>query len=431
VREGLGQQGRGVGGSNYRTAAWLAWSLWVLTIGLMALALLFTALYPLPRDPATSIVNFAVAILFVATFLTVGALIASRRPHNPIGWIFCAMSLALVVAMASGNYAEYSLVVEPGSLPWAKTAAWVGNWIWPISLIPVGFFLLLFPDGRPPSGRWKVVVWLQGVALMGWFISQAFVPGPLVNSGYESIRNPYGIEALGDILKALGPISGILLVGTMLASAFSIVVRFRRSRGEVRRQIKWVAYAGALVIVVVILQLVIETLLAEGDRLTDILNLTFVVSLTSVPIAAGIAMLRYRLYDIDLLINHTLVYAVLTAMLALVYFGGVTATQAIFRTLTGQQQQPQLAIVVSTLVIAALFNPLRRRIQAFIDRRFYRKKYDARKTLEAFSAKLRNETDLEALNSELVGVVKETMQPAHVSLWLRPDTASKTGEQKD
>jgi hypothetical protein len=154
------------------------------------------------------------------------------------------------------------------------------------------------------------------------------------------------------------------------------------------------------------------------------------VSFGGVPIAVGFAVLKYRLYDIDVIINRTLVYGSLTTLLAAVYFGGVTATQAIYRTLTGQEQQPQLAIVISTLVIAALFMPLRRRIQSFIDRRFYRSKYDAAKTLEAFSAKLRDETDLDALSEDLVGVVRETMQPAHVSLWLRPDTDSK-GKQAD
>ncbi len=155
-----------------------------------------------------------------------------------------------------------------------------------------------------------------------------------------------------------------------------------------------------------------------------------VVGAVSVPVSMGIAVLRYRLYEIDTLINRTLVYGALTVMLAVVYFGGVTATQTIFRALTGQERQPQLAVVISTLVIAALFNPLRRRIQSFIDRRFYRRKYDARKTLEAFSTKLKNETDLDSLNNDLVSVVRETMQPAHVSVWLRPDTAPK-GEHPD
>jgi hypothetical protein len=172
--------------------------------------------------------------------------------------------------------------------------------------------------------------------------------------------------------------------------------------------------------------------LGSGDVsvLGDILLDAVLLSYAGVPIAVGFAVLKYRLYDIDVVINRTLVYGSLTAALALVYFGGVATTQAIFHALTGQEQQPQLAIVVSTLVIAALFNPLRRRIQSFIDRRFYRRKYDAIKTLEAFSAKLRDETDLDALRDDLVGVVRETMQPAHVSLWLRPDTAPK-GQQTD
>jgi hypothetical protein len=190
-----------------------------------------------------------------------------------------------------------------------------------------------------------------------------------------------------------------------------------------RQQLKWFAYAAAMFasgIVLIVIPLAVDTPSWYVRAATAV----FTAAGTAIPIAIGIAILRYRLYDIDLLINRTLVYGSLTVMLTLVYFGGVATTQAIFRALTGQEQQPQLAIVASTLVIAALFNPLRGRIQSFIDRRFYRSKYDARKTLEGFSAKLRDETDLEALNTELVGVVRETMQPAHASLWLRPDTTS-------
>jgi hypothetical protein len=210
----------------------------------------------------------------------------------------------------------------------------------------------------------------------------------------------------------------------MVASALSVIVRARRAGRVERQQIKWLAYGGAVVV---------GTMFVGG--LISIWSVAVSIAVTTVallglPISTGIAIVRHRLYDIDLLINHTLVYGALTALLAVVYFGGVTATQAIFRTLTGQEEQPQLAVVVSTLVIAALFNPLRHRIQAFIDRRFYRRKYDAAKTLETFSARLRDETDLDALNSELVEVVRETMQPAHVSLWLRPDTTSK-GQQTD
>jgi hypothetical protein len=206
-----------------------------------------------------------------------------------------------------------------------------------------------------------------------------------------------------------------------LGAVISLFVRFRRARGDERQQIKWFASAAALTLVWIF---VLEQSTLSGLP-EAIAVLSGLLVLPSIPIATGIAILRYRLYDIDRIINRTLVYGSLTAMLALVYFGGVTVTRALLRTLTGQEKLPQLAIVASTLVIAALFNPLRRRIQSFIDRSFYRKKYDARKTLETFSLKLRDETDLEALNSELVGVVRETMQPAHVSLWLRPDTAPK------
>ena len=199
-------------------------------------------------------------------------------------------------------------------------------------------------------------------------------------------------------------------------------MRYRRSGSVERQQIKWLAFAALAIPVWFLTNAPIEA--AAPGLFSVVDSLAF----TMIPVAIGIAILRYRLYDIDVVINRTLVYGSLTLMLALVYFGSVTATQAVFTALTGQEEQPQLAIVVSTLVIAALFNPLRHRIQSFIDRRFYRRKYDAAKTLESFSAKLRDETNLNALSDDLVGVVRETMQPAHVSLWLRPDTTSKGGQ---
>ena len=198
----------------------------------------------------------------------------------------------------------------------------------------------------------------------------------------------------------------------------SLFVRFRRARGDVRQQIKWFASAAALTLAWIIV--------AEQQS-GEIVALWGLLAIASIPVATGIAILRYRLYDIDRIINRTLVYGVLTGILALVYFGGVAASEAIFRALTGQEQPPQIAVVVSTLVIAALFTPLRRRIQRFIDRRFFRRKYNAAKTLEGFSMKLRDETDLKALSDYLVGVVRETMEPTHVSLWLRPETAPKGG----
>src|SRR5687767_3887643 len=265
-------------------------------------------------------------------------------------------------------------------------------------------------------------------------ITEGLAPGPLENQG--GVRNPFGLEEL-PWLVTVSYIVLPLLPLCILASAVSMVLRFRRSRGEVRQQIKWftfvVFFAGLMYFIVMISQVVI--VLGSDDDLpqtplwVELLFSLAALGFAGVPISISFAVLKYRLYDIDVVINLTLVYGSLTAALVAIYLGGVATTQVILRALTDQTEQPQLAIVVSTLVIAALFNPLRRRIQFFIDRRFYRHKYDARKTLEAFSARLRDETDLETLSNNLAGVIRETMQPAHVSLWLRPDRTPK-GEQE-
>jgi hypothetical protein len=237
-----------------------------------------------------------------------------------------------------------------------------------------------------------------------------------------------GSEIRGSLEEPPSPIQfSVLLLG--LVAAVSVVVGRRNARGVERQQIKWLLYAGAIFFVGSSLKIaVVYFIQLEGPWGLWISYILVAVGGLSGPIAIGVAILRYRLYNIDVLINRTLVYGSLTALLAAVYFGGVTATQAIVRVLTGQEQQPQLVVVVSTLVIAALFNPLRRRIQSFIDRRFYRRKYDATKMLDAFSAKLRDETDLDALSDDLVGVVREAMQPSHVSLWLRPELPRRGSE---
>jgi hypothetical protein len=260
-------------------------------------------------------------------------------------------------------------------------------------------------------------------ALVGVILS-AFSSGALMGV-LGPIRNPLGIEGFTNVYRAVLYIMAPVLTG---AAALSLFVRLRRAVGVERQQIKWFAYAAAASVIATSLAYIIPAVIDTPlwfERVGFALNIAFI---PAIPVSIGIAILRYRLYDIDLLINRTLVYGALTALLALVYFGGVATTEAIFRALTSQEQQPQLAIVVCTLVIAALFNPLRRRIQGFIDRRFYRRKYDAAKTLEAFSTKLRDETDLDALSDDLVGVVRETMQPAHVSLWLRPHPGPKKRE---
>jgi hypothetical protein len=367
-------------------------------------------------------------------FPLVGALIASRRPENPIGWL-CLVDGLLWTTTNMLDYHSLYVMASPGSVPFPVVLAGVNHWLWVPTVGLLGTYVfLLFPDGRLPSRRWRPLAWLSGVVIASGSLGLMLSPGPLDMP--RGIRNPFGLEAAPWVAVAAYAILPLLPL-CMLASALSLVMRYRRSRGDVRQQIKWIAFAASLVALTYLIAIVAsfihpsEIWFAAGLPLwLDLIEYAALLSITSVPIAIGFAVLKYRLYNIDLIINRTLVYGSLTGALALVYFGGVTVTQALFRNITGQAQLPQLVIVASTLVIAALFNPLRRRIQSFIDRRFYRAKYDARKILEAFSVRLREETDLEALNKDLVGVVRETMQPAHVSLWLRPEKASK-GAQID
>jgi hypothetical protein len=421
VTKGAKERLRGVGGTSHRAAPWLAWSLWALTVTLTALSLLLLVLNL--SYPNTHIFDWWLGNALVVIDVTVGAIVASHRPENPVGWLLCLMAVVISTDSFAAQYATYALVAQPNSLPAGEAMAWIASWLLPIMIGFQVFYLLLFPTGRLPSRRWRWLAWLTVAFVVVGVVLSAFSPGALMGA-LGPIRNPLGIEGFTNVYTTLLYTISPLLFG---AVALSVFMRLRHAVGVERQQIKWLAYAAAasaLGIIFNVITLAIDTPLWFERAVLAY----FTVAGETVPIAIGIAILRYRLYDIDLLINRTLVYGSLTLLLALVYFGGVTATQAIFRTLSGQEQQPQLAIVVSTLVIAALFNPLRRRIQAFIDRLFYRKKYDAAKTLEAFSARLREETDLQALNGELTRVVRETMQPSHASLWLRRDTAPRGSE---
>jgi len=361
-----------------------------------------------------------VVIVGFGAFAVVGALVVGKRPTNPIGWIMATVALMAAVFPAGDSYAAYVMSTRGRPDAFAVLGAWAQSWYW-FLLVSLTFVYLpmLFPDGRLPSRRWLPVAVLSGIATLAMVVLGALTDTLSGQDVDYRIENPICIEGLASVEKlpvfgALGVLLGIGILGAVA----SVVVRFRRSRGIERQQMKWFLYPTVFLCTFPV-----------GDYLPGVIGgVVFAVIFVGLPVAIGIAVLRYRLYDIDIIINRTLVYGSLTLMLALVYFGGVTATQTLFRTLTSEEQLPQLVVVASTLVIAALFNPLRRRIQSFIDSRFYRRKYDARKTLEAFSARLRDETNLEALNEDLVGVVTETMQPARVSLWLRPETASK-GQQ--
>ena len=387
----------------------LAWLVCALSVASAAFGLFFLYLNGSfgPFFGESLGVDAAVAI----TYSTVGAVIASRRPGNTVGWLFCAIGFFHGFAVFTGEYSRYALVTEPGSLPAGVATAWLGTWIWlPGVVFNVTLLLLLFPHGSLLSRRWRPAAWVAvGVAMLG-SLTLAVMPWGVLNVGVTA-ENPFEIEGIESLERELFVLVVVPGAVSVLLSVLSLVVRFRRARGIERQQLKWFVFAGGLYVLTIFVQI-------------DAIENLQILAATFLPLAAGIAILRYRLYDIDRIINRTLVYGVLTASLVLVYFGSVTIMQYAFRALSGGGSQ--LVIVASTLAIAALFSPLRRRIQAFIDRRFYRRKYDAVRTLDAFSRRLRDETELGVLQADLVGVVGETMQPKHVSLWLRPAAGEKT-----
>jgi hypothetical protein len=279
------------------------------------------------------------------------------------------------------------------------------------------YLFFLFPDGRPASPRWRPVIWAASIVAVVATLATAFEPGRLFT--FPTVVNPFGLaEPFGRVAVVANDITDLAAMPTFLVSLASMVARLRGARGRERLQLKWITYAATLTATSFAVSFLAGALSEDWRAISDLFFLAGVVGFAGIPVAATAAILRHRLYDIDVLINRTLVYGLLTLSLAVVYVGGIVLTQGFFRALTGQETR--LAVVASTLAMAALFGPLRRRVQAFIDRRFYRRKYDAAKTLEAFSGRLRDETDLDTLGEDLVGVVREAVQPAHARLWLRP-----------
>jgi hypothetical protein len=402
--------------------------MWVLCVALVATAVLLDLFNPSVSPREGSVIDVYIGIALLA-YPTVGAIVASRRPKNLVGWILCGIGLLFGVEAFADAYAYYALAARSDSLTGGTYMAWFSGefLVLPGLFLGSALLVLLFPDGRLLSRSWRAVVWLAvgGSAMTALWLAT----WPDRISPYH-VSNPFGIEGtLRTIIDVLGRLGAATLLVCCVLAVISVFVRLQSAEGEERQQIKWFAYAAAVLLSTFFLGLPLAGVIgAIGWGWAGLIPI--VIGVLAIPVAVGVAILRYRLYDIDILINRTLVYGSLTLMLGLVYFGGVTATQALFHTLTGQQKLPQIAVVASTLLIAALFTPLRHRIQGFIDRRFYRSKYDARKTLDAFSTKLKNETDLKALNNDLVEVVRETMQPAHVSVWLRPDPTRK-GEQAE
>jgi hypothetical protein len=335
-----------------------------------------------------------------------GVLLVRRRPENTLGWILLGPYLAMSILLLAAEYAQYALVSVPGQ-PGGVLAAWFAGWMWyPALAVPFVFVLLCFPTGRPPTRRWRLVGWL-GAAGIALTTGVAAFAETLVGEHY-AVANPIGIAGL---VAEQGPIDAIgfaLVTGAVVGAAASLVVRFRRSRGDERQQLKWMVFAGGLLALLVV---------TDSLPLPEAFGLVFPVAVAMVPVAIAVAVLRYRLYEIDRLISRTVAYALVTVVLSAVYVTGVIVLTPALATVGGGSE---LAVAASTLAAAAAFGPVRRRVQDGVDRRFNRARYDAERTLAAFAGRLRDEVDLGELRADLVGVVDGVMQPASASLWLRP-----------
>jgi hypothetical protein len=349
-------------------------------------------------------------LLAFAAFTGVGAVLVAHRPGNAIGWILAVAGLLATTGGAAEAYARSALLAGR-HWPGGPVAAWWSGWTWfpTLALTLVGL-PLLFPTGRPPTRRWRPVLWLA--AIVGGAISLLAAIQPTIDvSDVGEIANPFALGPFGNPEESVtGGIFFAALILLILLAVVSLVLRFRRARGDERQQLKWFTYAAALLPL---------SMLVDGVP-AGLGDLVFASVIALLPLSAGIAVLRHRLYDIDRLINRTLVYALLTALLAVVYSAIVLGGAQAFGGLG--TRTPSWAVAGATLAVAALFQPARRRIQGTVDRRFDRRRYDAGRTIDGFSVRLRAQVDLGTLSAELLGVVEQTMQPANASLWLRPET---------
>jgi len=392
-----------------RGASIMAAALWGLVV--VGLVILLSS----PGDQGGLEIPLTLAYsVFVLGFSTFGGLIAFRHPSNPIGWIMLVASIAFTLGGVTDDYASQS--PNDRAVPGLALAAWFSVWTWSIGAsLPATFLILLFPNGRLPSRRWRPVAWVTGVSIMVVVSSIALAPGRFDD---YPISNPFGAPQIHAVIQPLVGPAGAALFASALASILSLIFRFRRAEDQERLQLKCLAFAVALVAMAAAVSVVIESVAGSNEGLIEVSNLIVTTSMATIPMAIGAAVLKHRLYNIDRIINRTLVYGVLTAILGLIYIAGVVVFGSLIRSFTGQTDN-NLGVAASTLGVAALVRPRRSRVQGAIDRRFYRRKYDAVRALEAFSSRLRDEVDLDLLSSDLVGVVGDTMQPAHVSLWLR------------
>ena len=397
-----------------RSASRLAWLLYVVALALVGLA---AGLWLVVHRPVAGAVGYwywREGMVTTLVFATVGAVITTRRPEHPVGWLFLGAGLVGAAQLATGEFAAAFLAASGPSVAVA-VAAWASS---QLQMAVVGLLvclLLLFPTGRPPSRRWWVLAWAVGAGVVLTWVGDGLAP--VRYEEFPGVENPFGIAGLAAVVKGVAGAGGVLVVAGLLGALASLVVRFARSRGLERQQLKWFVYAAGLGFAMLVLP----------TPIPDFLEWTLApVGLSA---AAAVAVLRYRLYDIDRLINRTLVYGVLTAVLGLGYAGAVLLLGQLFGGVG--QRTPSWAVAGATLAAAALFQPARRRIQQAVDRRFNRRKYNTAKTIQAFSTHLRDQVDLDTLSTELLAVVDQTMEPTQASLWLRPFPHGSSGAPRN
>jgi len=374
-----------------------AWSIWVVSVAVTATSLAYTLLRPLSAKLAAiggSTADGVVVVVFIGAFSTVGALLAWKRPENPIGWLLSATGLACAVGVFGVFLAHFPRTVT------------LAEWLGCMYLVGFGlcvFVVLLFPAGHLPSRRWRPLAWAAGAGLAGWVLGCAFAPTIITYS--PSVRNPVGAAgSAGDVFKVVAVGGGVLVAAAGLAAVLSLAFRYRRAGTTERAQLKWLVYAAAVIVV--------ASLAAIPVASNNLQNAISSGAVALVPVAIGIAVLRYRLYDIDRIISRTLAYAIVTGLLVGVYAGLVLLATQVLRVHT------PVAVAASTLAAAALFNPVRRRVQNAVDRRFNRARYDADQTVAAFAARLKDAVDLDSIRDDLAGVIDQALEPSHISVWV-------------
>jgi hypothetical protein len=396
-----------------RAGVWLVWAVSGLGVTLGVLAFVYGALNYGSLDAVLT--RVALQALWAISFPLVGAVIATHRPRNPLGWIFLVIGISEGLVVFGYEYASYVFRTAPGTAPGGGLAVWVAQWAWAPGLgLLLTFVPLLFPDGRLPSRRWRPVAWLSAIPIVVIPLSTAVA---LWSWRGPALLDPNNVSQGMQDLGVLNFVPYILMMACGLACLGALLLRFRRAHGIERQQLKWLLFASAVTIAIF---LVVQPNTSNTWELGLLLALPL---MPSVPVAAGVAILRYRLYEIDRLINRTLVYGLLTAVLGLGYAAG----SLIFILVVGVGSgPPSWLVAAATLAAAAVFRPARRRIQAAVDRRFNRRRYNAAKTIEAFSARLRDEVDLDTLSAELLAIVDQTTEPTRASLWLRPSASGSS-----